>query len=321
MLVLGRAEVEAVLEPRALIDALAHAFAEHAAGRSRVPPRASMPVTDDGVLLLMPAIDDATVGAKLVSFYAGNRARGVPTVHGTYMLMDATTGAPLAFMDAGYLTGLRTAATSAVAARYLARRDAKALLCFGAGVQAGFQLVCLAAELPIVRIEVVGRDPERARRFAGTWGERLGLPVTVTTDRDAALARADVVTCATTATTPLFDGRRLAAGAHVDAVGTFQATARELDTETIRRARVVIDQPGTIDNTGDVAIAIAEGAIPRSHVVGTLADVASGKVAGRTRADEITVFKSEGYALEDLVAARLVYAAAKARGVGREVKL
>lgn len=329
MLVLGRADVEAVLEPRALIDALARAFAEHATGASRVPPRATVPVTDDGVLLLMPAVapagatpsDGVALGVKLVSFYAGNRARGVPTVHGTYVLMDGRTGAPLAFMDAGYLTGLRTGATSAVAARALARRDAKTLLCFGAGVQASFQLVCLAAEPPIVRVEVVGRDPERARRFAATWSERLGLPVTVTNDRDDAVARADVITCATTATTPLFDGGRLRPGVHVDGVGTFQPTARELDSETIRRARVVIDQPATVDNAGDIAIPIIEGVIQRSHVVGTLADVASGRVAGRTRADEITVFKSEGYALEDLVAARLAYTTAKARGVGRELRV
>lgn len=321
MLVLGRAEVEALLEPRALIDALARAFAEHATGASRVPPRTSVPVTDDGVLLLMPAMEDASLGVKLVSFYAGNRARGVPTVHGTYVLMDGRTGAPLAFMDAGYLTGLRTGATSAVAARYLARSDAKTLLCFGAGVQAAFQLVCLVAGLPIERIEVVGRDPERARRFAETWATRLGLPVDVMTDVGVALARADVVTCATTATTPLFDGHRLRPGVHIDAVGTFQPTARELDSETIRRARVVIDQPATIDHAGDIAIPIIEGVIPRSHVAGTLADVASGTVAGRTRADEITVFKSEGFALEDLVAARLVYTQAKARGAGREVSL
>jgi ornithine cyclodeaminase/alanine dehydrogenase-like protein (mu-crystallin family) len=235
--------------------------------------------------------------------------------------MDGHTGVPLAFMDAGFLTGLRTGATSALAARYLARQNAQTLLCFGAGVQAGFQLRCLTAELPIGRVEVVGRDAVRARRFAEWWTSRLGLPVGVTTNVDEAVARADVITCATTATTPLFDGRRLTPGVHVDGVGTFQPTARELDGETIRRARVVIDQPVTFDYAGDLAIPISEGLIPRSHVVGTLADLASGAVAGRTRPDEITVFKSEGYALEDLVAARLAYTKARARGLGREITL
>jgi ornithine cyclodeaminase/alanine dehydrogenase-like protein (mu-crystallin family) len=143
----------------------------------------------------------------------------------------------------------------------------------------------------------------------------------VARDPDAALAAADVVTCATTATTPLFDGHRLTAGVHVDGVGTFQPTAREIDAETVRRARVVVDQPGTIDNAGDVALAISDGVVPRAHVVGDLAGVVSGAVAGRTRPDEITFFKSEGFALEDLAAARLAYMRAQARGLGREFDL
>ena len=321
MLILGRADLEAVLEPRELVDALARGFTDHAAGRSRVPSRASVPVTDDGVLMLMPAVDEAAVGTKLVTFYTGNQARGVPTIHATYVLMDGVTGRPLALLEGSFLTGLRTAATSALAARYLARKDAHTLVCFGAGVQAGFQLRCLTAELPIERVTVIGRDPERARRFSREWGERLHLPVAVTTDVDDAVAAADVVTCATTAVTPLFDGRRLRAGTHVDGVGSFQPTVREVDAETVRRARVVVDQPATIDNAGDIAIAVTDGVVTRAHVVGDLAGVVSGAVAGRTRPDEITFFKSEGFALEDLVAARLAYARAQARRLGREVDL
>lgn len=325
MLVLGRADVEALLEPRELVDALARAFADHAAGRSRVPPRTAVPVTDDGVLLLMPAAGPAdgglALGTKLVTFYADNHARRAPTIQATYVLMDGATGTPLALLEAGFLTGLRTGAASALAARYLARPDAKKLVCFGAGVQAGFQLRCLTAELLIERVEVIGRDSVRARRFAEWWTGQLGLPVTVVTDPDAAVARADVITCATTATVPLFDGRRLAAGTHVDAVGSFQPLVREVDTETVRRARVVVDQSGTVEGAGDLAIPINEGLIARSHVVGDLADLASGKIAGRTRPEEITLFKSEGFALEDLVAAQLAYTRAKARGIGREVSL
>jgi alanine dehydrogenase len=321
VLILGRADLEAALEPRALVDALERGFADHAAGRSRVPPRISVPVTEDGVLLLMPAADDVAVGTKLVTFYARNQTRGVPTIHGTYVLMDATTGRPLALLEGSFLTGLRTGAASALAARYLARKDARTLLCFGAGVQAGFQLRCLTAELPIERITIIGRDPDRARRFAASWRERLARPVTVVDDVDAAVAGADVISCATTATTPLFDGRRLAPGAHVDGVGSFQPTVRELDGETVRRARVVVDQPGAIDNAGELAIPIAEGLVTRAHVVGDLAAVVSGAVAGRSRADEITLFKSEGFALEDLVAARLAYECAHTLGLGREVSL
>ena len=321
MLILGRADLEAVLEPRALIDALERGFADYAAGRSRVPPRSSVPVTDDGILLLMPAVDDVAVGTKIVTFYAGNQARGVPTIYGTYILMDGATGRPLALLDGTFLTGLRTAAASALAARFMARKDSRTLVCFGAGVQAGFQLLCLTAELPIEHLAVIGRDPARARRFAMEWSARLGKPVAIATDGDAAVATADVVTCATTATTPLFDGRRLRPGTHVDAVGGFLPTVREVDAEGVRRARVVVDQPGTIDNAGELAIPIKAGVITREHVVGDLAAVVSGAVAGRTRPDEITLFKSEGFALEDLVAARLAYARATERGLGRTVDL
>ena len=135
------------------------------------------------------------------------------------------------------------------------------------------------------------------------------------------MGAADVITCATTATTPVFDGRRLAPGVHVDAVGAFQPAAREIDDETVRRARVIVDQPGAIASAGDLAIPLAAGAMARSHVAGELAQVVSGTVAGRTRDEEITLFKSVGFALEDLVAARLAYTRAKIRGFGQEVSL
>ena len=323
MLILGRADLEALLEPRALIDALEAAFAAHAGGAGRVPARMVLPVTDDGVLLVMPAAAPAdggwALGTKLVSVYTGNPARGLRTIHATYLLLDGTTGAPLALLEGEYLTGLRTGATSAVAARRLARPDARRLVCFGAGWQAGFQLLCLAAILPIQEVDVIGRDPERARAFVATWGRRLGVPVRVASDPGAAVGAADVITCATTSATPVLEGRRLAPGAHVDLVGTFQPTAREADDETIRRARVFVDQPGALETAGDLVIPMTAGVVGRSHVAGDLAQLVTGAVAGRTRSQEITLFKSVGFALEDLVAARVAYTRAKADGRGREV--
>ncbi len=282
------------------------------------------PVTDDGVLLLMPAwrlaADGLALGTKLVTLYPDNQ-RARRTDHPRHLRADGRPhGVPLALMDAGLphraphrrRLGARRALSRAQ------RRDDAPLLRRRRAGRLPAALPDRGAPHPARR----GRRPRsrRARRFAESWTTRLGLPVTVR-PTGRAVARADVITCATTATTPLFDGRRLRAGVHVDAVGTFQPTARELDGETIRRARVVVDQPATVDGAGDIAIPIRDGVIARSHVVGELADVVSGTVAGRTRADEITVFKSEGFALEDLVAARLAYTGAKARGLGREVEL
>ncbi|MBI1734388.1 MAG: ornithine cyclodeaminase [Candidatus Rokubacteria bacterium] len=329
MLVLGRPDLEKLLAPRDVIDALAAAFRRHAAGLTHVPPRGVMPVTDDGVLLLMPAVARAdraggapAAGAKLVTYYANNRARGAPTIHATYVLLDAPTGRPLALLEGTYLTGLRTGATSALAARYLARPDARRLVCFGAGVQAVFQLRCLAAVRPVERVDVIGRDPARARAFADAMRAELGIPVEIVADARAAVRGADLVTCATTSTSPVVSGADLRPGVHVDAVGAFRPDAREVDTETVRRARVVVDTyAGALEEAGDVLIPMKEGALSRDGLTAELAELVTGARPGRESADQITFFKSVGSALEDLATAELAYRLARARGAGTEITL
>lgn len=326
MLVLGRAELERLLTPLDVVAAVEQAFRLQAAGRATVPGRTAIAVSAEDLLLLMPAAasggDGPALGAKLVTVYPGNRARGHPTLHATYVLMDGATGAPRALLEGTYLTGIRTGATSALAARHLARPDAERVVCFGAGVQAAFQLACLAAVLPLRRVDVIGRDPGRARDFAKAMGERLGVPVEVAADPAEAVRRADVVTCATTSRIPVVHGRDLRPGTHVDLVGAFRPTDREADTECIRRARVVVDTlAGAFEEAGDVLIPIAEGAVDRSHCATELAQVVTGERPGRSSADEITVFKSVGWALEDLVTARLAHDRARAAGAGTEVRL
>jgi len=328
MLVLSRADLERLLTPREVVDALEGAFALSAAGRADVQPRTSLAVGSDGVLLVMPAaIRDETgggrdLGSKLVSVYPGNRSRGHPTLYATYILMDGATGRPLALVEGTYLTALRTGATSALAARFLARRNARRVVCFGAGVQAGFQLTCLAAVLSIEHVSVVGGDPTRARSFVEHVSRRLGVTVDVARDARAAVRMADVVTCATTSREPVVFGADLRKGTHLDLVGAFRPTDREADTEAIRRARLVVDTyAGAFEEAGDVLIPIKEGAIGRDHVAAELAEVVTGARPGRTREDEITVFKSVGWALEDLTTARLAYNRAMAQKVGTEVTL
>lgn len=329
MRILGRAELEPLLSPRDVIEALAAAFRHYARGSVTVPPRTALPVGDEGLLLVMPAgapeagaPGGGSLGTKLVTFYPGNRSRGQPTHLATYVLMEAGTGRPLALLEATFLTGLRTGATSALAARYLARPDSHAIACFGTSVQAGHQLRCLAAVLPLERASVLGRDDARADRFARHMRETLGIPVDVARDPDAAVAGADVVTCATTSPVPLFHGDRLRPGSHVDAVGAFRPAERELDTATLRRARVVVESyAGVLPEAGDLVIPLAEGTIGRDHVKAELAELVAGTRPGRTSPEEITLFKSVGFALEDLAAARLAYERAVACGVGVEVTL
>ena len=219
MRILGREVLEALLPPADVIAAVERAFRESAAGRAAALPRAVLPMGRHGVFLAMvsalPRL--GALGTKLVTVVERNRRRGLPTIHATYLLTDPETGAPLALMEAGFLTAIRTGATSAVAARYLARPDSRVVACFGAGVQARFQLLCLSQVLPLAEVRVVGRDPGRAAAFAERMRGELGIAVRVASSRKAAVTGADVITCATTASRPVFSGRDLAPGAHVDA--------------------------------------------------------------------------------------------------------
>jgi ornithine cyclodeaminase/alanine dehydrogenase len=326
VLILSRGDLERLLPPPDVIDALEAAFRLHAAGRATAPARSVVGVGDEGALLLMPAMMGAeagpALGTKLVTVYAGNRARGHPTIYASYVLMDGGTGQPLALLEGTFLTALRTGAASALAARLLARRDARRVVCFGAGVQAGFQLACLAAVRKPERVAVAGREAGRARRFAETMRERLGIPVEVAADPRIAVREADIITCATTSPIPVVFGADLRPGTHVDLVGAFRPTDREADTQAVSGARVVVDTyAGALEEAGDILIPMREGAFDRGHIAAELAEVVTGVRAGRTSDDEITVFKSVGWALEDLATARLAYNRARAEGVGREVSL
>lgn len=327
VLVLTRADVERVLAPGDVIAAVESAFTAHAHGRARVPPRTGLAAGEDGVLLVMPAAlgdagDEAGLGAKLVSVYARNRERGHPTLHAVYVLLEAATGRTLAVLEATTLTGIRTGATSALAARLLARPSARRLTCFGAGAQARWQLECLAAVRPIEEVTVVGRDPHRAQGFVAMMAGRLGVPVAMADDPRQAVRRADLITCATTSRTPVVFGADLPPGCHLDLVGAFRPTDREADTEAVRRARVVVDTyAGALEEAGDLLIPLKEGAIARDHIAAELSEVVTGARVGRRHDDEITLFKSVGWALEDLVAARLAYEQARRLGVGCEVAL
>jgi len=324
VLVVSRRELERLLAPADVIKALKAAFRQYAQGSYRILSRQGMAVSPNDLLLLMPSalLGSGALGTKLVTVYGSNRERGLPTLYAAYLLLDLETGAPLALMEGGFLTGIRTGAASALAARFLARPDSRCVACFGAGVQAGFQLRCLAAVLPLERVVVVGRTPERARAFADAMAKELGVPVAPAQSAREAVSQADLVTCATTSPTPVFDGEDLRPGTHVDAAGAFQPETREVDTETVKRARVVVDTyAGARAEAGDLLIPIQEGAITWAHVAAELAELVTGAKSGRTRRQEITLFKSVGFALEDVATARLAYDRALASGIGQRVSL
>jgi ornithine cyclodeaminase/alanine dehydrogenase len=321
-LLLNRSELQQLLDAKSVIAAVERAFADHAAGKVDMPQRGVLRVSDPpGVLLLMPCAltDTRVLGTKLVTVYGQNPSRGLPTIGALYVLSDFETGFPLAVMDAGFITGLRTACASAVATKYQAREDARTLGVFGTGVQGEFHVLAIPEVRELDEIRVIGRDLAKTRAFAERIQERV-TPRVVATDSVASVAGCDIVVAGTTATTPIFSADMLTAGAHINGVGSHSVGARELGSDVVARCGTI-----TVDTheaaraeAGDLQMAIDEGVIAWDSVAGTVGDVVLGRVSGRKSADEITLFKSCGVAFEDAVTAAIAYEGAKARGMGTE---
>ena len=258
--------------------------------------------TPNGSLLLMPATDARLgVGVKLVALTPANPARGLPFIHASYALFDPETQAPEAILDGSALTAHRTAAVSALATRHLARPDATRLVVFGAGVQARAHVEAMRAVRDLTSLVVVSRSGERAEALVAAARDG-GLTADV--GETDAVGDADVVCTCTTSEEPLFDGSFLAPGAHVNAVGAYQPHTREVDTETVRRARVVVEtREVAFAEAGDLLIPIREGAIDGEHIVADLGELVRGAEVRRSRED-VTLFESVGMAFEDLVVAR-----------------
>ncbi len=261
-------------------------------------------------LLLMPAWRTGRhMGVKLVTAFPGNAARGERSVAAVYVLFDATNGVPLAMLDGEELTARRTAGASAYAADRLARRDARRMVMVGAGRQCRGLIDAHRHVRSIDHVTIWSRTLAHAER-AATECVRDGIPAHATADLEAAVRDADVVSCATLSSLPLVLGSWLKPGTHVDLVGAYKRTMRETDDEAMRRADVIVvdRREGALVEGGDVTQAIASGAISAADVVAELRDFARGAHPGRTRDDQITVFKSVGFALEDLAAAEAVFA-------------
>ena len=325
-LLLARADVESVLTMPDAITAVEEAFKQLALGNVVMPQRTAIRAEQHhGLHLGMPAYiggENDTLGLKIVTVYGDNPAKyNLPTTIGILVLNDPRTGAPIAIMDASYLTAMRTGAVSGVATKYLARRDAKTAGIFGAGVQARTQLVGVAASRQLESALVYSLVAEEAARYAGDMSAQLGIPVRVAGSAEAVL-EADIICTASTATTPLFSGNALRPGTHINGVGSHSPGARELDTDTIKRAKVIADQKSAcLVEAGDIMIPIEEGSIGEDHISAELGEVVAGMKPGRESDTEITLFKSVGLALQDVSTATAVYHAAREKGIGQEVAI
>ena len=301
-------EIDAALDFPRLMDALAHAFR----GGIEAPLRQRHAIAGDerNSLLLMPAWTsgggERFLGVKILTVYPENTQRGLASTTATYFLMSGDTGFPLAGFDGHALTVWRTAAASALASRYLSRADASRLLVVGAGSLPPYLIRAHMSVRPIREVVIWNRTSARAEALAVQLGAE-GLNVKAVGDLEAAARQADIISCATLSTAPLIEGAWLKEGAHLDLVGGFTPAMREADDEAVARADVYIDTEAALTEAGDIAGPIVRGVLLDEDIRGDLAGLCSGKVRGRGRPSEITLFKSVGTAIEDLAAAALLW--------------
>ena len=324
LVLLNAAEVAEVLPMSRCIDLMAETLASLQRNEAQNPLRSIIRLPDPGQLFgLMPASlgPGRAFGVKSISVVPGNREAGLESHQGHVLVFESGHGQPVAVVDASAITAIRTAAVSGVATRLLAREDAHDLAILGSGTQARSHLEAMLAVRPITRVRAWSPNRERLGHFVKDAGERFGLTVEAATAARDAVEGADLVCTVTASPEPVLRGDWLAPGAHVNAVGSSTLSARELDAEAVRRARLFVDRrESTLNESGDVLGAIREGAVDERHIVAEIGELLVTGAAGRTSDDEITLFKSLGLAVEDIAAADEAARLARERGVGTSLK-
>ena len=315
MLVLNAAQISTLAPTPRLIECLRQAF------RSKwfVPARQVLSLpggVGERLLLVMPAFEPGGGGMmKLSTVFPDNPTRGVPTIQGAIVVFSES-GAPIAVLDGGAVTRLRTGAACALASSYLSRADSSHLLIIGTGPLASSMAAAHCTVRPVTRVTVWGRNIERAISTARTIQAVVGsgIEVLVADALEAAVGQADIISCATASTTPVLAGKWLTPGVFVDLVGSFSPAKREADDEVVLRSRIFVDTwQGALTEAGDLLDPIARGIITRGKILGDLGELVCASVEGRTQDEEIILFKSVGSAIEDLAVANLVVAEARAK--------
>jgi ornithine cyclodeaminase/alanine dehydrogenase-like protein (mu-crystallin family) len=319
LLVLAAADVHAVLDYGDCATAMRRALVALGSGRAQQPLRTVVkPAGAAGLVALMPAYlaDGAGLyGLKALCITPGNPAVGLDPHQGLVLLSDGKSGAPVAILNASAVTEIRTAAVSVVATELLASPGASTVAVIGAGVQAGAHIRALDQARPLTEVRIASRDPGNARRLADALRGQTRAPVRASASARAAVDGADIIVTATSSAEPVLDRDWLAPGTHINAVGACLPHTRELDTATVADGVLVADRrESVLAESGDYRLAAADGAVGPDHIRAELGEILLGTAAGRTAADEITIFESLGLAVEDLAAADLAYRRAVERG-------
>ena len=320
VLFMNEREVHEQLEVPACVALMRESLSTLARGDAVLPLRSMVRLPDGhGILGLMPGYlgEPQSFGLKVVSVMHNNQGTEFDSHQGVVMLFGVEHGEPLAILDATAITEIRTAAVSGAATQALANESAGDLAILGSGAQARSHLAAMAAVRKLRRVRVWSRTRANAERFADEQGKRQRITIEVCDGPEAAVRGADLVCTTTSAREPVVEGRWLATGAHVNAVGACFAGTRELDAEAVARSRFFTDRrESCLAEAGDFLIAKAEGAITDEHLLGELGDVFLGRLPGRTSSSDVTVFESLGIAVEDLASAHLLLSRARASGAG-----
>lgn len=319
MLLLGRADVRALLTLEACTSALEAALRAQAEGRVQGPATLSVPAYGGGFHVKAAGLatdHGALFAAKVNGNFPGNPARGRPTIQGVLVLCDADDGTPLALMDSAEITALRTAAATALATRHLARADAATATIVGCGVQGRVQLRAVAGERALQRVFLVDVDMARAEAMAREMSTVVTPKLLPVHDAHAAAHASDIIVTCTTASAPVLNADDVAAGAFVAAVGADNPHKQELDPALVARAAVVVDSLDQCAASGELRYALEAGLMTRDAVRGDLSQVVTGRNTGRRSKEEVLVFDSTGTALQDVAAAAVVYRAAVDARVG-----
>jgi ornithine cyclodeaminase/alanine dehydrogenase-like protein (mu-crystallin family) len=327
MLILSAAEIRQALPMGETIAAMKTAYAAFSSGKAVVPLRNRLLVPPhEAVTLVMPAYlyepDSEALAVKIVSVFPQNVPAGLPLIHAAVLVMEAGTGRPIALLEGGGLTAARTGAASGAATDILARGDSQVTAIFGAGVQGRTQLEAVCTVRPIQTAWIYDPDQRQVSQLIDELAGHGPIPSDLRQAKNPqeAVKNADVICCATTSQTPVFDDRHLRSGVHINAVGSYTEEMQEIPAETVQRAVLVVDsREAVLSETGDILKPIQSGLIDEGHIHAELGEIVLGQKSGRKDADQITLFKSVGLAVQDAAAAHLALETAQHLGLGQRV--
>lgn len=327
MLILTAAEVKKALPMAETIEAMKAAYAALSSGQAQVPLRARLPVPpQDGVSLFMPAFVDGgeeqALAVKVVSVFPGNPEKGHPLIYAAVLVMDAETAHPLALLEGGALTAIRTGAGAGAATDLLARPNSKTAAIFGAGVQARTQLEAISSVRDIKKAWVYDLNTDNVAAFIEEMTGKGPVPddLRAAANPAEAVQDADVISAATTSSTPVFEAADLKPGVHINGVGSYTPEMQEIPAEAIKQAYAVVDsRTASLVESGDLIVPIEQGLFTENHIKAELGEIVLGEKPGRTGADQITYFKTVGVAVQDAMAGQLALRNAEKLRLGQEV--